>query len=147
MNLNFDAERPVSTSAATHTRQTADSAISDALGFGLFPVDANGPFFGPAGLPSDHALAALQAAHGQDRSIVVAIEGSSSCPEIATGVRLAGPQQLVVTSTQLPADNGPGACSQDLTPHLSTLQLPAGVDENKLLHITVDHHTIALPPR
>jgi len=140
--------------AASRTSRGATSpAATHPAGLGPLPPNGTtippgtGRFFGPTVLPADHALAAPRIAHGPGRSIVVSIEGSGSCPTIATHVRLTGQQQLVVDSTHLPAHNSLGVCTLDLSPHLTTLPLPAGADEQQTLRIEVDGYTIDLPRR
>jgi hypothetical protein len=128
--------------AATHT---ADLRPLPPNGTTIPP--GTGQFFGPNVQPADHALAAPRVAHGPGRSIVVSIPGSGSCPTIATGVRLTGQQLLAVDSTRLPAQNSLGACTLDLSPHLTTVPLPAGADEQRTLKVKVDGYTIDLPPR
>jgi hypothetical protein len=138
------------------TSRTSQRAVSPAASqhADLSPLPPNGTtipsgtgqFVGPDIQPPDHALAAPRIAHGPGRTLVISLEGSGTCPTIATSVRLTGPQQLAVDSTQLPAHSG-RLCTMDLSPHLTTLPLPAGADEHQALQVTVERYTIDLPPQ
>ncbi|HEU5270324.1 MAG TPA: hypothetical protein VFU36_10410, partial [Jatrophihabitans sp.] len=134
--------KPTASAAASHT-----AALPPLPPNGTTPPPGTGRFFGPAISPPDHALAAPRVAHGPGRSIVVSFEGSGTCPQIATRVRLTGPQQLVVDSIRLPAQSNLYLCTADLSPHLTTLPLPPGADPGKPLDIKIDRYTIDLPPR
>jgi len=136
------AASPTASAAASHT-----AVLPPLPPNGTTPPPGTGRFFGPAISPPDHALAAPRVAHGPGRSIVVSIEGSGTCPHIATRVRLTGPQQLLVDSIRLPAQSSLYLCTADLSPHLTTLPLPADADPGKPLEITIDRYTIELPAR
>ena len=106
-----------------------------------------GPFISPAGLVSGRRLIAPSVAHGPHGFLVIALEGSSSCPEIGTAARLTGHQQVAIDTRQLLPSTSEGLCTADLSPHLTTLPLPAGVDESQTLRIAIEGFTIDLPPR
>jgi hypothetical protein len=133
------AAAPFASASASHTGSSSPSPVRDTA----IPP-GTGPFFHPAGITTGLPLFGPSVAHGPRGYIVVELDDSSSCSsDVRIQSQPLGPQHIAIAI--LPRARL-GWCTTGLTPRFSTLPLPAGVDGQQELWITIGPFTIDLPP-
>lgn len=108
------------------------------------------------GVPTGSALTAGSDPHHDvaltaDGTLEIGFFGSGSCPTYPVSVTAGSPSTVIVVSapaaTSDDAPAGALACTADLSPTTSTVEVPAGVDVRKPFHVIVDGYDHLVVPR
>lgn len=78
--------------------------------------------------------------------LYVTTVGSGSCPTLPTSVHADGAHRVVI-HTALVHRSGVNACTADLGPTTSTIDLPARIDSTAQLTVDIDGTSMTLEPR
>jgi hypothetical protein len=99
----------------------------------------------PSITPSRFASTTPIAAWARKHQIYVVVWGSGSCPHLPTTVYADRHNDLTVKTTE--QSFGADACTADLGPTTSIVNLPTGIDLSKPLRVTIDGALTTLAPR
>jgi hypothetical protein len=142
-SVGFVVAKPDAGTVARPATPLALASTSQVGSSGLLPVNnttspsGTGPFFRPAGYLTGPLSEAPAVARGRGGYIVVELLTGGSCPGDPIGfrVRQSGPQRIEIIPRLDTAKLG--RCVEVLLPHYTTLPLPAGVDEQQELWVTI----------